>query len=264
MKKILNTQVKKYTKKNSLEKLIKLYPELRKEISDFEGYFKDLKKFIKITSPKSPTYNKKNDIPIYLKHFINVIQLRLITQMSLIRKGLISQNSEVYSVVRAAMETISAIAYITDRVSRECLFSRYNNAWAILAKSFMGRRTKPIGFAKNKEIKEELEKSINVMTYINKTSKLISKERNKFNGKKNKNSNYFKSQYELISEYTHPNYCAFEMYWKIKNNKIIYVKSEKVLSLEDLGIILHILLPLIPIYLLFLKRAYNLQKELSK
>lgn len=248
-----------------MKSLIKVYPELQKEILLFESYFRDLKKFIKTVSPPIPTNDKKKDIPILLKHFINVIQIRLVTQMSLIRTGLRSQNPEIYSVVRATMETVAAMAFVSDRVISEYSAGNYNRAWSVVAKAIMGRRTKIISFGKNEEVNEGLEKSVNVVTYIDKATSLISNELKKLNGEKKKKSpNYFKFQYELISEFTHPNYNALEIYWRIENDKVIYQKPSKVLTTENLGIILHTLLPLIPAYLLFLKKAYKFQQELIK
>jgi hypothetical protein len=248
-----------------VKSLIKLYPKLEKEILTFENDFKDLKKLIKIVPPPQPTHNKKKDIPISLKHFINVTQLRLITQMSLIKTGLKSQNPEVFSIVRATMETIAAMAFVSDRVESEYLAKNYNKAWSVVTKAFMGRRTKIVSFGKNEEIKEGFEKSVNVMTYIDKANSLISNKLKKLNRKKKKeHSNFFKFQYELISEFTHPNYNALEMYWKIADDEVVYQKPSRVLTSESLGVILHALSPLIPIYLLFLKRAHKFHQELTK
>lgn len=242
-----------------MDELINEYPEFEKQIKDILSFKSSLKTFRQIKIPEKPTGNKQTDVPIQFSHFLNIIQLRFQSQIDYFILGLQNQNPEAFSTARNCMETIGALIFVYDGVKKKVEASDYEGAHRILSKAVMGERIKQLSFLTGQEVTDLAKKAYNIMTYIDKADNLVTKIF-KVDGEEKK---YFKPQYDLLCELTHPNYLALSMFWGVANDKFKYQQSLNTLRNEDFGLLVHTISPFLPIYLLFIKRAQEFEKQMN-
>lgn len=242
-----------------MDLLIKKYPEFEEQIRDTINFQSSLRTFRQINDPGKPTGNKQTDIPIQFSHFLNIIHLRFESQIDYFVLGLGGQNPEAFSTARNCMETIAALIFVYDAVKEKFEAGDFEGAHKILSKACMGERTKQISFLSSEEVTDYSKRAYNVLDYIDKADRLITKIF-KVDGEEKK---YFRPQYDLLCELTHPNYLALSMFWGVENDKFKYQQSLTTLRDEDFGLLVHIISPMMPIYLLFLKRAQNFEMQIN-
>ena len=154
------------------------------------------------------------------------------------------------------METIGALIFVYDAVKRKVEAGDFEGAHMILAKASMGERNKQLSFLTSHEVTDFAKKAYNALTYIDKADELVTKIF-KVDGEEKK---YFRPQYDLLCELTHSNYLALSMFWGVEDDKFKY---QQTLRGEDFGLLIHTILPFLPIYLLFIKRAQEFEKQMK-
>lgn len=239
-----------------MDTLITKYPEFEKQIRGILSFQTSLRTFRQINVPGKPTGNKQKDIPIQFGHFLHVIHLKFQSQVDYFILGLESQNPEAFSTARNCMETIGALIFVYDAVKRKVETADFDGAHVILAKASMGERNKQLSFLTSQEVTDFAKKAYNSLTYIDKADELVTKIF-KVDGEEKK---YFRPQYDLLCELTHPNYLAQSMFWGIEDDKFKY---QQTLRDEDFGLLVHTISPFLPIYLLFMKRAQEFEKRIN-
>lgn len=242
-----------------MDKLIAEYPEFELQLKGIFSFQNTSQKFRKIMVPNKPEGKVEKDVPKQFSHFLNVIHIRFQTQINYLILALQSKNPEGFSTIRNCMETIGALAFVYYAVREKIELKDYKGAQGILYKASLGERETEISFMDAKEVTDEAKKAYNVLTYIDRADKLVT-ELFKVDGEKKR---YFKAQYERLSELTHPNYMALSMYWGVEDNKFSYQQPNAVLRKEDFGLVVHSISPLLPIYLFFLKKSQEFEKQIS-
>lgn len=239
-----------------MDTLISKYPEHRTQIREVYNFQISLKTFRQINIPTKPIGKKQTDVPILFSHFLNVIHLRFQSQIDYFILGLQNQNPETFSTARNCMETIGALIFVYDAISSKIEGGDFEGAHAVLAKASMGERNKQISFLTSEEVVDYAKKAYNVLDYIDGADKLVTKIF-KVDGEEKK---YFRAQYDLLCELTHPNYLAQSMLWGVEDDKFKY---QQILRDEDFGLLVRLILPLLPIYLYFLKKAQKLEEQMN-
>ncbi|OGM09113.1 hypothetical protein A2Z67_05905 [Candidatus Woesebacteria bacterium RBG_13_36_22] len=247
-----------------MDTLITKYPEFEKQIRDIFSFQGSLNAFRKISIPNKPTGNKRSDVPIQFSHFLNVIHIRLQSQINYLVQGLQNQNPEAFSTARNCLETIAALIFVYYKVKERVESDEYDQAQRVLYKASFGSRTEHPKFATSKEVTDMAKRAYNVLDYIDKANELVSKDLKKRFGEEEARQNYFRSHYDLLCELTHPNYLALSMYWGVEDDKFKYNLPKNTLTKENFGLLIHTISPFLAIYVLYLKRAQEFEKKMSQ
>ncbi len=245
-----------------MDKLIAKYPKFKSQIKSIINFQNSLKAFRKVTIPNKATGSSKVDVPFQFSHFLNTVHLRFQSQMDYLVLGLQNQNPEAFSTARNCLETIAALIFVYDKVKKKVEDDDYEGARKILYKASMGQRTEHPKFATSKEVTDMAGRAYNVLDYIDKANKLVSGDLKKTLGEKEAKQKYFRSQYDLLCELTHPNYLALSMFWGVGEDKFRYNLPPNTLTEENFGLLVHSILPFLPIYVLYLKRSQEFEKRI--
>ena len=167
-----------------MKRLIEKYPGVEKELRELYNLQESHKGLRKIEIPNKPIGDRKLSIPNHLKHFINVVHLRLTAQLDLLIVGIERQNPEIFSVARGYMETVAALAYVSSEVEKKYNNKEFDEAWLILYKATMGGRTFPFNTEDKTVFKP---RSFNILDYVDKADKLLTNELKKLPSRKSVN-----------------------------------------------------------------------------
>ena len=246
-----------------MDTLIKKYPEFKRQIKSIFNFQDSLKAFRKIYIPSKTTGNSKVDVPSQFSHFLNTIHLRFQSQIDYLVLGLRNQNPEAFSTTRNCLESIAALIFIYDEVKKKIDVNDYEGAQKILYKASMGQRTEQTEFSISEEVTNVEERAYNILDYIDRANKLVSKDLKKRFGESEAKQNYFRAQYNMLCELTHPNYLALSMFWGVENDKFKYNISPNVLTKYNFGLLVHSISPFLAVYTLYLKRAQEFEKKIK-
>src|SRR5882724_4458956 len=243
-----------------MDELITKYPEFEEQIKDIFRFQRSLKTFRTISIPSKPTGIKQKDIPVHFSHFLNILHLRFHSQIDYLVLGLQNPNPEAFSTARNCLESIAALIFVYAKVKKRIDAGEYVEADKILYKASMGSRTDHPKFATSEQITDMAKKAYNVLDYIDEANDLVAKDLKKTD--EEVKQNYFRSQYDLLCELTHPNYLALSMFWGVNNDKFKYNLPPNTLTEENFGLLLHTILPFLPVYMLYLKRSQEFEKKM--
>ncbi|HBL51659.1 MAG: hypothetical protein A3D24_02235 [Candidatus Blackburnbacteria bacterium RIFCSPHIGHO2_02_FULL_39_13] len=234
-------------------KVFQDFPNFKKQLIDFDNLYAQLKKRRVIKTLPRSTGNKKKDLYSTLAHYINIIHLKLIHQLQLLILGINSENPEVASIVRSCIETIGALAYITNKITPKK--TDYEFIWELLYVATMGQNTKTMS---GKITFSNAPQSIHTADYVREINKLLNIELDRIGSE---NKDYILESYDFLSEFTHPNYLALQVYWRVDHGELIYDKKIACLREEELSQILLTTIPLILVYEMTLRKAEKLEQE---
>ncbi len=236
-----------------MKKIIKDFPDFEKRFAEFEKLYHALKGKRKIKIPPQPTYDKTKDLYHYLAHYTNIIHLKLIHQLHLLLLGIKAENPEIVATVRSCIETIGALAYMVQELSKKNI--KPEAAWDMLNIATMGENKKTMS---KQTLFKHAPQTFHSANYVRAVNKTLDKELQAIGSK---NKDYILERYDFFSEYTHPNYVALEAYWQVNSGKLTYNKKISCLRKDGLADILFTIVPLILVYVVVLRKAEKLEEK---
>jgi len=236
-----------------MKKIINDFPDFEKRFVEFEKLYIELKKKRKIKVPPPPTYNKTKDLYHYLAHYINIIHIKLIHQLHLLLLGIKAENPEIVAMVRSCIETIGALAYMVEEISKESTIP--DEAWNILNIATMGENKKTMS---KQTLFKHAPQIFHSADYVRAVNKTLDKELQAIGSK---NKDYILERYDYFSEFTHPNYVALQLYWQVNSGKLTYKRKISCMRQDELADILFTIVPLILVYVVVLRKAEKLEQK---
>lgn len=236
-----------------MKKTWQKYPAFKKQLIVLDSLYGRLKKRRRIIPLPEPTGNKSTDLYNPFSHYINIIHLKLIHQIQLLISGINAQNPEVACVVRSCIETIGGLVYMVHKINNH--INDYEEIWKLLYIATMGQNNKTMSgkttFSKAPQI-------FHSAYYVREVNKLLNTELTVI---ASKNKDYILESYDFFSEFTHPNYLAFEVYWEIIEGKMLYQKNIACMRDDEVGQILLTITPLILVYEMVMRKAEKIEKH---
>jgi len=237
-----------------MKKTLLRYPTFKKQLTELDSLYKQLKKRRKIVPPPEPTGEKSADLYHHFSHYVNIIHLKIIHQLQMLISGINTQNPEVASMVRSCIETIGGLAYMVHKVGSKK--TDHTAVWELLYVATMGQNTKTMSgkttFSKAPQIFHSAD-------YVREVNKLLNDELSAIGSK---NKDYILESYDFFSEFTHPNYIALEVYWGIIEGKMTYEKNISCMRDDEVGQIVNTIIPLILVYEVIMRKAEKVEHEL--
>jgi len=239
-----------------MKKTLLRYPAFKKQLAELDSLYKQLKKRRKIVTPPEPTGDKSTDLYHHFSHYVNIIHLKIIHQLHMLILGINTQNPEVASVVRSCIETIGGLAYIVHKVRSKK--TDHTAVWKLLYIATMGQNTITMS---GKTTFSRAPQIFHSADYVREENKLLNEELTAIGSK---NNDYILERYDFFSEFTHPNYIALEVYWRIIEGKMTYEKNISCMRDDEVGQIVSTIIPLILVYGVVMRKAEKIEQELKE
>jgi hypothetical protein len=189
--------------------------ELKTLLKKIETAAIELKQLREIQDISSPTGDKTIDYINSFSHYLNVIYIKMFSQVDYIFYGMKELNPKMFTTLRSLLESLASMIYNFKRFKSAVNNKDYEGAWDLLHKATLGVKTFPQDLID--EFGVTPPQITNVLTCIPVADKTLSEI-----GLFKDDHKTLEELYNIISESTHPNHQALALYWQPGDGKFQY------------------------------------------